>query len=54
MKFLIEPFDFSWKWKADLHIDDIPAMDLLCIYLHDELILLNTTGGFLWASRKVQ
>ena len=48
---LIEPFDFSWKWKADLHIDDITAMNLLWIYLHNELILLNTIDGFLWASK---
>ena len=54
MKTLIEPFDFSWKWKADLNNDDITAMNLLCMYLHNELILLNTISGFLWASGKAQ
>ena len=48
---LIEPFDFCWEWKADLHIDDITAMNLLCIYLHNELILLNTIDGFIWPSK---
>ena len=43
-------FDFSWEWKADLHSDDITAMNLLCIYLQNELILLNTIGRFSWAS----
>ena len=54
MKTSIEPFDFSWEWKTDLHNDDITAMNLLWIYLHNELILLNTVGGFLWASGKAQ
>ena len=48
----IEPFVFSWEWKADLHSGDIAAINLLCIYLHNELILLNTIDGFLWASVK--
>ena len=43
-------FDFSWEWKADLHSDDIAAMNLLCIYLQNELVLLNTIGRFSWAS----
>ena len=50
LKISIEPFDFSWEWKAD----DIAAISLLCIYLHNELILLNTIDGFLWASGKAQ
>ena len=54
IKTSIEPFDFSWEWKADLNNDDLTAMKLLCIYLHNELILLNTIGGFLWASGKAQ
>ena len=52
MKTSIEPFDFPWEWKTDLNNDDITAMNLLCMYLHNELILLNTIGGFLWASGK--
>ena len=42
LKTSTKPFDFSWEWKADLHSDNITAMNLLCIYLHNELILLNT------------
>ena len=37
-----------------MHIDDTTAMSLPCIYLHNELILLNTIGRFSWASGKVQ
>ena len=54
LKTSIEPFDFSREWKADLHNDDITAINLLKIYLHNELILLNAIGGFLRASGKAQ
>ena len=50
----IEPFDFSCEWKADLHSGDIAAMNLLYIYLHNELVLFNTINGFLWAIGKAQ
>ena len=54
LKNSIQPFDSSWEWKADLHSGDIAAMNLLCIYLHNALILLNTIDGFLRASGKAQ
>ena len=54
LKTSIKPFDFSSEWKADLHSGESPAMNLLCIYLHNELILLNTIDGFLWVNGKVQ
>ena len=50
LKTLIEPFDFSWEWKADFYSNDITTMNLLFIYLHNELILLNTIDGFSWES----
>ena len=54
LKTSIEPFDFSWEWKADLHSSNIATMNLLCIHLHNELVLFNIVDGFLWANGKAQ